>query len=118
MFCGTPVVVHRHHRGVNLDQVVPEVGCLADDDELADAIRTVVEGRRSFDPRGWALAHTGYENATRAVEEVLRGLAERRGLPWTRGLARKKGVRYAEPGAYAGFDAEYERLTRFLLPAE
>ena len=118
MFCGTPVVVHRHHRGVNLDQVVPEVGCLADDDELPDAIRTVVDGRRPFDPRGWALAHTGYENATRAAEDVLRGLSERRGLPWTRGLARKKGVRYAVPGAYAGFAAEYERLKRFLLPAE
>jgi len=48
-------------------------------------------------------------------------MAARRGLPWTRDIVAKKSapnLRYAEPGIYKKFDAEYESLREFLLPPD
>lgn len=121
MFCGTPVIVYRRQCGVNLDHVNARTGLLAEDDELADAITRVLEHPEEFDPRGWALEHVGYANATRKVNAALREMALRRGLPWTRDIAAKKSapnLRYAEPGLYKEFEGEYERLRDYLLPAD
>lgn len=119
MFCGTPVIVYRHHRGINLDHVNEGTGMLADDDELADAIAKLVDHPELFDPRGWALENIGYENATRIVNEALRELAGRRGLPWTKEIVTKRNapnLRYGRPNLYKSFEAEYERLQAYLLP--
>jgi len=121
MFCGTPVIVYRRQCGVNLDHVNERTGLLAEDDELADAITYVLEHPAEFDPRGWALEHVGYANATRTVGAALREMALRRGLPWTRDIASKKSapnLRYAEPGLYKTFEGEYERLREYLLPLD
>jgi glycosyltransferase involved in cell wall biosynthesis len=121
MFCGTPVIVYRHHRGINLEHVNERTGLLADDDELASAIAKIVDNPEAFDPRGWALENIGYENATAIVNEGLRALAARRGLLWTRDIAAKKNapnLRYAEPGIYKSFEGEYERLKDYLLPLD
>lgn len=119
MFCGTPVIVYRHHRGINLDHINERTGLLADDDELAGAISTVIDRAEELDPRGWALENIGYENATRIVNQALRDMARSRGLLWTQDIAAKKNapnLRYAEPGLYKTFEDEYERLKDYLLP--
>jgi glycosyltransferase involved in cell wall biosynthesis len=121
MFCNTPVIVYRHHRGINLEHINSRTGLLADDDELADAIATIIEHAEEFDPRAWALAHIGYENATRIVNDGLRDLAAARSLPWTQDIVAKKNapnLRYAEPGLYKKFEDEYERLQDYLLPLD
>jgi glycosyltransferase involved in cell wall biosynthesis len=121
MFCGTPVVVYKHHRGINLDHVNSRTGLLADDDELAAAIARVVDRPEDFDPRAWALENIGYENATRIVNGALRESARARGRAWTRDIAAKKNapnLRYAEPGLYNSFEPEYERLSQYLLPLD
>lgn len=121
MFCGTPVIVYKQQCGVNLDHVNARTGLLAEDEELADAITHVLEHPEEFDPREWALEHVGYSNATRTINAALRDMAARRGLPWTRDIVAKKNapnLRYAEPGIYKKFDAEYESLREFLLPLD
>lgn len=121
MFCGTPVIVYRHHRGINLDHVNARTGLLADDDELAGAIAAIVDRPEAFDPRGWALENIGYENATGIVNDALREQAHRRGFAWTRDIAAKKNapnLRYAEPGLYKTFESEYEKLRNYLLPLD
>ena len=121
IFCGTPVIIYRHHRGINLDHVNERTGLLANDGELADAIARVVGHPETFDPRGWALENIGYENATRIVNDALRKLAHERGLPWTTDIAAKKNapnLRYAQPGLYKEFEKEYERLHSYLLPLD
>jgi glycosyltransferase involved in cell wall biosynthesis len=118
MFCGTPVIVYRHHRGVNADHITEEVGRLADDTELAEVILSVVDQGYRFRPRQWALANTGWVNSTRLLNEALRAVAHRRGHPWTRDIVGKKNapeLRYAEQGVYKQFESEYERLQEFLL---
>jgi glycosyltransferase involved in cell wall biosynthesis len=119
MFCGTPVIVFRHHRGINLDHVNEQTGLLADDDELAQAISRIVDHPGAFDPRGWALDNIGYKNATRKLNEALKQLAQQRGLPWTNDIVAKRNapnLRYAELGRYKEFEEEYERLREYLLP--
>jgi glycosyltransferase involved in cell wall biosynthesis len=121
MFCDTPVIVYKHHRGINLDHVNQRTGLLADDDELAAAVARVVDRPEEFDPRQWALENIGYENATRAVNESLRASERARGRAWTRDIVAKKNapnLRYAEPGLYKSFETEYERLSRYLLPLD
>src|SRR6266540_544558 len=119
LFCGTPVIVYRHHRGVNLDHVTDDVGGLADDEELPQVILRVVKGWQAFRPRHWALANTGWANSTRVLNEALEAIARRRGLPWTRGIVGKKNaphLRYAEPGIYRQFEPEYQRLQQYVRP--
>src|SRR5205085_1017974 len=100
MFCNTPVIVHRHQCGVNLDHVNERTGLLADDAELAGAICYVLDHRDEFDPRAWANENAGYDNSTRQINEALSEIATRRRLPWTRGMVAKRSapnLRYAEP---------------------
>jgi hypothetical protein len=106
---------------VNLDHVNACTGLLADDHELGDAICHVLDHPAEFDPRAWALQNVGYENATNRINEVLREMAERRGLPWAKEMLAKKSapnLRYAEAGRYQDFESEYESLAEFLLPLD
>ena len=121
MFCGTPVIVYRHHRGINLAHVNEKTGLLADDHELAETISRIVDHLEAFNPRAWALQNIGYENATRKVNEALKQVAQQRGLTWTKDIAAKRNapnLRYAEPGRYKEFEAEYQSLSDYLLPLE
>lgn len=121
MFCGTPVIIYRHHRGINLEHVNERTGLLADDDELARAIAEIVDHPEAFEPRAWALENIGYENATRTINEALRELAGRRGLRWTKDVVAKKNapnLRYAQRGLYQEFTEEYGRLQDYLLPLD
>lgn len=116
-FCGTPTIVTRHHRGVNLAHAGdPRAGLLADDRELEGALLDVVDGRRSFDPRGFALATTGCHAASAHLEADLRALAARRGRPWTRGLAVRHASGYLHEADRLRLDAEQRRLAAYLLP--
>ena len=45
-------------------------------------------------------------------------MARKRGLPWTHNIVAKKNapnLMYAQPGAYATFEGEYQRLARFFV---
>jgi len=117
LFCGTPVIVYRHHRGVNLDHVTKDVGRLADDEELAGVILSVVDGWEQFRPREWALANTGWVTSTRLLNRTLEGIARQRDLPWTTDIVGHKNapnLKYAEAGVYRRFGPEYERLQQYL----
>jgi glycosyltransferase involved in cell wall biosynthesis len=121
MFCGTPIIVYRHQCGVNLDHVNASTGLLAGEDELADAIRRVLDHPGDFDPRAWALENAGYANANKKINLALSEIAGRRGLPWTEDIAAKKSapnLRYAEAGLYKQFESEYESLRAYLLPLD
>lgn len=120
LLAGTPVVVYRHHRGIDLDHITPEAGLLCDDDELPAAIRYVLDHRDAFDPRPYALRRFGYENAARRLNEAIREVEQRHGRPWTCDIVPKKSapnLRYAEPGKWREFEDEYRHLALFLRPA-
>lgn len=113
----TPTVVYRHHRGVNLDQVTPANGLLADDDELAPALATVLDHPARFGARAWALAHTGCHVATRRLNEAAAERAARRGLPWTRDALVHAYAGYMSPAERESVVIEHERLAAWWRPA-
>jgi glycosyltransferase involved in cell wall biosynthesis len=119
LFCNTPVIVYRHHRGVNTEHVTDEVGVLFEKDCHADAIHRVLDGPQTFRPREWASRNTGYANSTRILNETLRERALQRGLPWTTDIDEKKNVpnlKYVQLGLYRKYEEEYAGLAPYLLP--
>jgi len=121
MFCGTPIIVYRHQCGVNLDHVNASTGLLADEEELAGAIKRVLDHPEDFDPRAWAMQHAGYPNANKKINTALSEMARHRGHPWTEDIAAKKSapnLRYAEAGLYKQFAAEYDGLGAYLLAVD
>jgi hypothetical protein len=119
MFCNTPVVVYAGHRGVNTSHVNEQTGALYQAGALRDAVLHVLDKANAFEPRRWALANAGFENATRFLNTALRSLATSRRQPWSTDIVRKVNApnpRYADPEQCREFDAEYESLAAFLLP--
>ena len=119
LFCDTPVVVFRGHRGVNVEFITRDAGVLAEEDGLAEALLKVLDPSVARRPREYALAHTGWPRATETLNGILKDAALARGWPWTRDIVAKMnapGLRYAERGRYIEFDRAYRRLGRFLLP--
>jgi len=113
----TPTVVYRHHRGVNLDQITPENGLLADDDELAEAVAQVLDHPETFQPRAWAEAHTGCHVATRRLEGAIADLVRKRGQIWTRGIVTHAYAGYMTDGDREAMGEEYVALAGALRPA-
>lgn len=119
LFVGTPAVVFADHKGIDLAHVNARTGRLARDEELADALAAVIDGRDRFDPAAYAREELGYANAARKVNDALKRLAAAKGRPFTRDLVAKRNapnLRYVEPGVYARFAADYDGLASALLP--
>ena len=106
----TPTVVYRHHRGVNLEQVKPANGLLADDHELAGALAQVLDHPETFQPRTWAEAHTGCHVATQRLEGAIADLVRKRGQPWTRGIVTHAYAGYMNDGDREAMGEEYTSL--------
>ncbi len=113
----TPTVVYRHHRGVNLDQIVPENGLLADDRELAGAIGFVLDHPERFQPRVWAEAHTGCHVATQRLNAAIAEVVRRRGLPYTRGIVTHAYAGYLRDEDRVAMGEEYGALMGAMRPA-
>lgn len=118
MFCDTPVIVHRHHRGVNTEHVNDMTGVLFDDGELERAVVTLLDTPGGFKPREWALANAGYQNCTAIIDAALQASADAGGLPYTRALTPKYNFpnpSYITEAERRAYDSEYEQLKAYLL---
>jgi len=119
LFCDTPIILHRHNRGLRQSTVNEQTGLWADDRELPAAINHILDHRGEFRPREWALAHSGYRHATRQLNEALKDMAVARGEPWTRDIVPKTNrpnLRYAHDDDRMGMQTAYEDIKRFLRP--
>ena len=113
----TPTIVYRHHRGVNLSQITPANGVLADDDELVEALKQVLDAPGQFSPRAWAEANTGCFAATAQLNTELRAISEKRGRPWTTDCVVRAYAGYMSPDDQEAMGAEHEQLREcFLAP--
>jgi glycosyltransferase involved in cell wall biosynthesis len=118
LFCDTPVIVTRDHRGgINQHSIPEDVVVLAGDDELGDAILSVLQAPERFNPLEWASSRTGWPVATQRLNNALEEMAHCRGQPWTHPIVPKKNapnLMYAEEGRYQEFEEEYASLEPFL----
>ena len=113
-----PTLVYKHHRGVNLDQIVPENGLLVDDHELAAGIEHLLGRPAPVAPRAWALKNTGSVVATRRLNELCRELSARRGLPWTRDCVERTYWGYVAEADRIAMNPHWAALGEHLLPVE
>jgi glycosyltransferase involved in cell wall biosynthesis len=117
LFCDTPAIVFARHRGVNTQIIRDGVGELFEADGLAQAIAKVLDNPAAYRARAWAERHTGYHNSTAQLNGILREMAHRRSLPWTRDIVEKKNapdLLYVDPTDVERFRLEYESLIPFL----
>ena len=117
MFCNTPVLVPRHHRGVNLEHLNRQTGMTFDPRNLTDTLIEAVDRSSEFSPREWAMRMTGYRNATRQLDEELRRVALSRGRTWKQSIEEKKNqpnLLYAHEADRLALDPAYERLAGYL----
>ena len=117
LFCDVPAIVYRHHVGCDLKTINSQTGILADDKELAEALVWISERYRDFQPRQWALAHTGFRYATGVLSDHLRALAERRRESWTRDIAPKINcplLRYKNASDREALTPAYDDLRPYL----
>lgn len=118
LFCDTPIIVYRHHIGLNMRTVNPMTGVLADDHELPDAIENMIRAPQAFQPRSWALANTGYCRSTMQVNSMLRAMAVQRGTPWTTDIVPKVNRPHAQYKAdedRIAFEPAFDELSQFLI---
>jgi hypothetical protein len=115
--CDTPLIVYRHNLGFPMHGINPSTGILADDHNLAQAIEWMVDHWREFQPRRWVLANTGYQLATRVLNETLQAIAHERGEPWTRDIVHRVNrinPRYKSDEDRRAMEPAYEALKQYL----
>jgi len=117
LFSGVPIVVCRDNIGVNRAHVNEHTGAFASDEELDRVIERMIAGYAAYDTRTWALANTGYVNATRVVNDTLKRLALEAGEPWTQDICPKKNgpnLLYVSEEDRLAMEPEYKRLEAYL----
>jgi hypothetical protein len=119
IFCGTPVIVHRDNKGINLSRINSKVGLLTNDNELMDNILTMLENADKYQPDIWAVANSGYINTTKLLNSIMKKNAVATGKKWTADIVCKKNspnLKYTEPDNYKQFHDEYLSLENYLIP--
>jgi hypothetical protein len=90
LFSGVPVIISDRNVGVNRDHINELTGIISSDEALAETIKRMLGNIGTYDPRRWAEKTTGYFNASRMLNEYIRGLAVSDGEEWTQDLYVKK----------------------------
>lgn len=104
--------------GYRYPHINPQTGLFVREADLADAMLHVLDDRRGFAPRAWALSHITCQHATAALERAVRAEALRLGEPWTEGLAVRLSTLdtqdYWDPTDRGRFDADHAFLATTL----
>lgn len=104
IFCNVPVVVLANHVGGIKKNVVPQTGILAQENQLAPAVDTLLSG--SFCPRDWALDNISCFASSSKLNSLLRDHALASGRAWTQDIAGRSN----SPESTYIYDADSERL--------
>jgi glycosyltransferase involved in cell wall biosynthesis len=117
LFSGNVVVVYKHNKGVNLEQI-KNVGFCSDDEELPMVLENAIKKYSNYNTREWALKNTGYENSTKLLNNHLKELAIKSGFNWENDIVYKinrPNVLYADEKDRINLKEEYIRLSAFLI---
>ena len=108
-----PQVVNSAMAGTNMDIFTLQTGLAVKEDDLAAAIRHVVDHAAEFAPRKWFLAHSGSTIASRQINALLNDLFWDAGYAWTEDIVNmtSSGVsRYADPNDIERFRPQFTQL--------
>lgn len=88
LFVDVPIVVREGLAyGHPYDYVNARTGRFAKEDGLGDALLDVIDRRRQFAPRQWAMENMTCQRATQLLEAAIKSVAVASGENWTRPLA-------------------------------
>lgn len=102
LMCNVPAILYENFVGGARNKINQQTGILSSFSELHQKIEFMLDNHQRFSPRRWALAHTGSKNATRILNEMLRGIAATSGQAWTTDIVEKvnnPNFCYKRPGA-------------------
>jgi len=119
LFCDVPVLLSAANRGVNKAHINAATGRLATDEELPRVLSEMLERRRDYSPRNWALLNTGYPNAWKTLDAKLRQLAADRGERYVEPVAMIKSspaAAYLHEKDRIALQPEYGRVESLLSP--
>jgi Glycosyl transferases group 1 len=111
MFTDVPAIVFDGTVGGASSRINASTGVFSSDADLAPTIVRMLDRYREFSPRKWALEHSGSENATRILNEVLRRIVVAAGGQYTENIVEKTNspnLTYKDAAARARFKADYE----------
>ncbi len=118
MFANVPAIVYARSIGGARSRINPQTGMLAEDHELADAIRHMLDHEADFSPRAWALENTGSVVATRRLNQALRDTLTQAGETYTIGIVEKTNapnLAYKDAADRERMAADYEFVRGCLL---
>jgi len=117
MFADVPAIVYDRTVGGASGRINPATGVLASDRELGARIAWMLDHHAQFEPRRWALEHTGSPVATRVLDAALAQAVAAAGGRYTRGIAEKTNapnLAYKRKGERARFQADYDFIASCL----
>jgi hypothetical protein len=120
MFANVPVVVYERTVGGATSRVNPSTGVLTSDAALPATLRRMLDSWPEYEPRAWAMTHTGSAVATRVLDTALREASGRPGPLGQDGIVVKTNapnLAYADPADRSRFAADYAFITGCLRPA-
>jgi glycosyltransferase involved in cell wall biosynthesis len=117
LFCNTPILLAKHNIGFNREHINSHTGRCASDDELPFVLSEMIEGNHDYQPRRWALCHTGYGHSTLTVNGELQLMAAAVKEAWTHDLVEKTNrphLRYVDQADHIAMNSAYEELASYI----
>ncbi|MGZ8515794.1 MAG: glycosyltransferase [Chitinophagaceae bacterium] len=117
IFSGNIIVVYKHNKGVNLEQI-KNVGLLSDDYELGEILQKTIDNYNKYDTRAWGLLNTGCINSTNKINNMLKYISISSGKIWENDLVCKcnrPNLLYLKEVDRLFMKEEYQNLENYLL---
>jgi glycosyltransferase involved in cell wall biosynthesis len=89
LFSNVPAIVYDQFVGGAISKVNGQTGILTSYNDLAAKIDYMIDNYQMFTPRAWALQHSGSRNATRAINQLLKNIAQSKGEKWSADIVEK-----------------------------
>lgn len=115
LMCNVPLIVYKHNKGFRRSLINEFTGIFADDQELDTKINFVLNNLDSFSPRKWVEKNSGYINASKKLNNVLKYISIKKGENWTCDIVEKvnkPNLYYANKSDIDFFYDSYSKLKK------
>ena len=113
MFVGVPAIVFSKSTGGARSRINQSTGMLVSDEELSEKIVYMLDHYAQFNPRSWAVQHSGSSVATQALNDLIKRITIDVGGSFTESIAEKTNapnLTYKDPTQRNRFAKDYEYI--------
>ncbi len=121
MFSDTPLILREgHNYGQHYDFVNEQTGHFANEDNLAEVIKQMLEN--TYSPRAYVMENRNCISATKIMTKSIKRFELDNGRPWTKDLDVKinelHSMNYLDQACHKKFEQDYQQLEKYLLTNE